>query len=71
MGVSKEVVTYFAQADYIDDSLKPFSWYRDIVLMAASEYGFPEGYRRRIEQIEVVQDPDSNRELSERRALDN
>lgn len=57
--------TYFATA--IDESLKPYSWYLEHVLIGAKEAGVPAEYLRRLNNIETIADPDpvrAERELS-------
>ncbi len=59
-----EAFTYCATS--IDQSLKPFSWYLNHVLVGARECGVPAGYLARIEQIEYIEDPDILRDQRER-----
>jgi gamma-glutamylcyclotransferase (GGCT)/AIG2-like uncharacterized protein YtfP len=46
---------YFATR--IDDSLKPFHWYKDHVLIGARENGLPADYITQIEAVESNNDP--------------
>jgi hypothetical protein len=55
------VFSYVAASDYIDDSLLPFDWYRQLVLSSAIHFGFPEDYIHYIEQVAVQPDPDPER----------
>lgn len=50
---------YFATR--IDDSLKPFHWYKDHVLTGARENGLPADYIARIEAVESIDDPSPER----------
>ena len=52
---------YFAQASHIDDTLKPFTWYRDLVVAGCRWHGFPADYVETIMGIEAVADPDPER----------
>lgn len=52
---------YIAESSHIDDSLKPYSWYKDIVLLGGEFHGLPEAYLSRIHQVEACEDPDSER----------
>lgn len=44
-------------ATRINDSLKPFHWYKDHVLIGARENGLPADYIARIEAVESIDDP--------------
>ncbi len=55
------VFLYLASADYIDDSLHPFSWYKAFVVQGAQQQGLPEAYIRKLARVEAVRDPDSCR----------
>ena len=50
---------YFATN--IDSSRKPYSWYKEHVLVGARENNLPADYIARIESIEAVEDPDKAR----------
>ncbi len=53
--------TYIAEPAYLDNSLRPFAWYRDFVLLGARHHRFDDDYLRRIEAISAMVDPDSTR----------
>jgi hypothetical protein len=53
--------TYFAQQSYIENNLKPYHWYKNLVVLGAKHLQFPDGYVRSIELIESVEDPDETR----------
>ena len=55
--------TYFATA--IDDSLRPFHWYKQHVLIGARENHLPADYIARIEAVESIDDPDAARQTRE------
>jgi hypothetical protein len=63
-GVRLEAFTYYATS--IDESLRPYSWYLDHVLIGAKESGVPVGYRARLEAIDCIIDPDIQRDRKER-----
>ena len=63
-GDAVEATTYYATK--IDESLKPYSWYLNHVLVGAKESGLPQQYIEKIESIESVQDQDINRDRTER-----
>jgi gamma-glutamylcyclotransferase len=54
--------TYLANSHAIDSALKPYTWYHDLVRYGAEEHGFPEDYRKSIDSIQAVTDPDPNRD---------
>ena len=62
----REATTYVAATTHVDDSLRPYSWYRDLVVAGAVESGFPDDYVRRIATAEAQQDPDAHRETRNR-----
>jgi hypothetical protein len=61
--------TYVAEADHIDRSLRPYAWYRELVLAGAREHALPAAYVERIAAEESVEDPEPRRAARERRAL--
>jgi len=54
--------TYLANTHAIDPTLKPYTWYHDLVRYGAEEQGFPEDYRKSIDSIPAVTDPDPYRD---------
>ena len=58
---NRDVTTYLAREEKIDESLKPYTWYRDLILCGAEQHGLPEDYRRKIESIVDIPDPEENR----------
>ena len=58
-GRSERAFTYVATA--IDDSLKPYAWYRHHVISGALEHGLPEHYLAMIRAVEVMDDADVER----------
>lgn len=59
-----EAITYYALQ--IDDSLKPYRWYVNHVVMGAREARLPLDYLRIIEFVESVDDLDTARDIRER-----
>jgi hypothetical protein len=59
-----EAFTYYATS--IDETLQPFSWYLNHVLIGARESGMPAGYLERIARTESLEDPDIARDQRER-----
>jgi hypothetical protein len=60
-GAEQEVFTYLATPEVIDDRLKPFSWYRELVIQGATFHGFAQDYVEALKQIAAVPDPDRER----------
>jgi len=52
-------VTYYATNK--DKQLRPYGWYKAHVLAGAREHGLPKDYIAKIEQVEVLDDPDKER----------
>ena len=63
-GAEIEAVTYYATS--LDDSLKPFCWYKNHVLVGAEETCLPAWYIKKIDEIECMEDPDSERDTQQR-----
>ncbi len=53
--------SYIADESYIDDSLTPYDWYKEFVLVGARVHGFPDEYVKRVHSVSVHQDPESKR----------
>lgn len=71
-GRRRKVLTYLATPDYIDDSLKPYGWYKEFVLEGGREHGLPPGYiAEYIQSVEAIDDPDKSRDEKQRAALGN
>jgi hypothetical protein len=69
-GRRRKVLTYLASPEAIDDTLKPYSWYKDHVLAGAKEHDLPPDYVAEwIEAVEAVEDPDTTRDRAERAVL--
>lgn len=66
----RKVLTYVAAPDYIDDSLKPYGWYKDFILAGGTEHGLPqENIAEYIESVEKIEDPDKTRDKKQRATL--
>ncbi|CAN5872561.1 hypothetical protein BH11PSE3_BH11PSE3_08890 [soil metagenome] len=71
-GLRRKVLTYLATSDYIDDSLKPYDWYKYFVLAGGTEHGLPSEYIANfIESVEAIEDPNKARDHKERATLAN
>lgn len=61
--------TYRAQPGWIDQTLRPFAWYQDLVLAGAREHGLPGSYLEALAQVAARADPDPRRARSQRSLL--
>lgn len=67
-GAAVKALSYCATS--IDESLNPYSWYLNHVIIGARETGVSDQYLARIEGIESVEDPDIQRNARERAVHD-
>ncbi|WP_433850673.1 RES domain-containing protein [Brucella pseudogrignonensis] len=66
-GKAVDAVTYLATEGAIDDTLKPYQWYKDFVESGAKEHGIPDAYvQKYILDVSAVPDPDASREKARR-----
>jgi len=63
-GENVEAVTYYAIT--IDETLKPYSWYLQHVVVGANESNCPSIYVSRIKATETVEDENQERDAKER-----
>lgn len=56
-----EVTTYFAKQGAISEKLRPYSWYKQLVLSGAIQAKLPHTYRVKLMAVEAVHDPDDQR----------
>jgi cation transport regulator ChaC len=69
-GRRRKVLTYIASPNAIDDSLAPYSWYKDVVLAGCVEHGLPTDYVAAcVQSVEATEDPDTARDARERAML--
>jgi hypothetical protein len=69
-GRRRKVLTYLAMPDYIDNSLKPYGWYKDFVLAGAREHDLPPEYiAEYIQSVEAIEDPNKRRDKKQRATL--
>ena len=64
-----EAVTYVATSTYIDDALRPYRWYKDIVISGAEAFDLPPDYIATLRSIVAVEDPNAERASQNRAAL--
>jgi hypothetical protein len=60
-GSEQHLFTYLAQQSHIVDGLKPYHWYKQLVILGAQYLQFPEDYISSIEAIESIEDPEKER----------
>jgi gamma-glutamylcyclotransferase (GGCT)/AIG2-like uncharacterized protein YtfP len=53
--------TYVADPAYVEPALKPYRWYRDLVVAGCEFHGFPRPYVDRLRDTPAVKDPDEDR----------
>jgi hypothetical protein len=53
----------------VDDSLKPYSWYKDLVVEGARPLSLPPEYVSQLEAFEADNDSDVEREKQNRKLL--
>jgi len=61
--------TYLAQQSYITDSLKPYHWYKEMVVLGAKYLKFPSTYISSIESVESIDDPENKRSIEKSELL--
>ena len=60
-GQHYDCFTYLAQQSHIVDDLKPYHWYKELVVLGARYLQFPEKYISSIESVESIEDPEISR----------
>lgn len=54
-------LTYIAQASHLDPALRPYTWYRDLVLIGCDFHRFPDAYREQVASAPAHLDADAAR----------
>ena len=60
-GVEYTCFTYLAQQSHIVDNVKPYHWYKKLVVLGAHYLDFPAPYVASIEAVESMEDPNPER----------
>ena len=60
-GTVLDTFAYAAAPTHVEPGLKPFDWYREMVLLGAEYHGFPATLSAFIRTIETMPDPDAAR----------
>jgi gamma-glutamylcyclotransferase len=68
-GKARRAMFYLGRAQFVDDSLCPFTWYKAFVLLGAREARLPDDYLALIDGVSAVADPDRQRDRDHRRLL--
>ena len=68
-GRSEAAATYIAQEVFVDNTLIPFDWYRDLVVAGAREHGLPVEYVQELTATPARPDPNLPRAGEMRRLL--
>jgi gamma-glutamylcyclotransferase (GGCT)/AIG2-like uncharacterized protein YtfP len=61
--------TYVALPGVRDEALRPWRWYRDLVVAGARWHGLPQAYVSRLRAVAAERDPDADRSRRERSSL--
>jgi gamma-glutamylcyclotransferase len=64
-----EMFTYVADPKAIDDSLEPYSWYKELVLGGAIEHALPLFHVRAIQSVKEKEDLNRERDQKKRKLL--
>jgi hypothetical protein len=57
--------SYIAAPSATDESLQPFDWYKEMVLLGIDFNRFPTDYARNVDLVSAIEDPDKARSLRE------
>ncbi len=68
-GVERRAMSYVARPEMRDDALRPYSWYRDLVVAGAAAHGLPPAWVASLAAVDALEDPERERDLRERRFL--
>lgn len=58
---TSEALTYIATPSHVDESLRPYSWYKDLVVSGAVAHGLPADYVDELRGVAVWDDRDAER----------
>jgi hypothetical protein len=52
---------YIASSSHVDNGLRPYTWYKDLVLAGCEAHRFPSDYIATIRSVAAIADPDRDR----------
>lgn len=64
-----EAYTYIGRQQSLDPYLRPYTWYKDLVLAGAVQAGLPADYVGRIRSVSAFDDRDRDRDRENRRLI--
>ena len=62
--------TYVAEDSYVDESLRPYEWYKKLTTLGARAQYFPDAYLQLIDGIPAYEDPDKARHATNWRIVE-
>jgi len=65
-GKKESAPMYIAAKSHIDDTLKPYSWYKRFVMEGATQHRLPQAYIDFLQSFPAVEDPDRARDRRNR-----
>ena len=60
-GVLQQVFCYVADPAHVDETLRPYDWYKALVVGGAHAHRLPADYIRELNQVQAVADPNAAR----------
>jgi gamma-glutamylcyclotransferase len=69
-GPSISVTAYVAHEDFLESTLQPYDWYRDLIVTGAQQHNLPDDYVATLHAIQALSDPEPTRRTAlEARAI--
>jgi hypothetical protein len=62
--------TYVAREEHVEDGLRPFSWYKSIVVAGAYVHELPPSYIEHLTAVSSLSDPDAERHAQHQAIID-
>jgi len=62
--------TYVAEPGYIDETLQPFGWYKELVLLGCRHHDFPDEYVAGVAAVDAIPDSDLARSVRRKRLIE-
>ena len=64
-----DVFAYIAATTHIDETLQPYTWYRELVRLGARHHGFPDSYFAAFLAVDALPDPNAARHERNQRLI--